>query len=144
MKTRKPIWTDIWKTPMTIEKTYLEWYPAAKMIFRIGFGATDELVDADTHLDEDGADPTIELHELTDEHPETWNDISSSVTIADIAVVDDDENDMENGAVQFTLEEPGAAGDPAAGDIYSVFIMANRADDPGLQVATRVWLRIMP
>lgn len=128
---------------MSIEKTYLEWYPAANQIFRIGFGLHDELIDAETHLDEDGNTPTVELHELTDEHPETWNDISSSVSISGIGVVDDDENEMENGAVQFRLTADIDA-DPAPGDVYSFFIMADRADDPTLQVATRVWVRIMP
>ena len=127
---------------MTLEKTYLEWYPAAKQVFRIGFGAMDELIDAATHLDEDGNAPTVEFHELTTEKPETWTDKSSDVTIGDIAVVDDVENEMENGAVQFTLADSAPPPDP--GDQFSVFVMADRADDPTLQVATRVWLRVMP
>lgn len=129
-------------TTMAIEKTYLEWYPAAKQIFRVGFGAMDELVDGGTHLDEDGADPTVLFHELTVERPETWVDKSSDVTIADIAVVEDAENGMEYGAVQFTLADTTPP--PTPGDIFSIFIMANRADDVSLQVATRVWLRVMP
>jgi hypothetical protein len=128
---------------MAIEKTYLEWFPAASQIFRIGFGAHDELIDAETHLDEDGNTPTVELHELTDEHPETWTDISSSVSISGIGVVDDDVNEMVDGAVQFRLAAD-TDNDPTPGDKYSFFIMADRADDATLQVATRVWLRIMP
>lgn len=127
---------------MAIDKTYLEWYPTATQIFRIGFGALDELVDADTALDADGNEPIVQLHKLNTERPETWTDISSDVTISQINVVDDTENDMEDGAVEFRIEDDD--NDPAPGDIYSFFVMADRADDPSLQVATRVWLRIMP
>jgi hypothetical protein len=127
---------------MAIDKTYLEWYPAAKQVFKVGFGAMAELVAADTHLDEDGDTPTVEFHELTVERPETWVDKSSDVSIAGIGVVDDEVNDMENGAVQFTLADSVAP--PSPGDTFSFFIMADRADDPTLQVATRVWVRVMP
>lgn len=127
---------------MTIEKTYLEWYPAANQIFRVGFGAMDELVAAETTL-EPGSSPTVELHKLATESPEAWTDITDKVTISGQEVVDDDENEMTNGAVQFRVAAD-TDGDPAAGDIYSFFVMANRADDNTLQVATRVWVRIMP
>jgi hypothetical protein len=65
------------------------------------------------------------------------------VSITNVGVVDDDENEMENGAVQFRINAD-VDGDPAPGDGYSIFIMADRLDDPTLQVATRVWLHIMP
>lgn len=127
-----------------IEKTYLEWYPAANQIFRVGFGAHDELIDAQTYLDPDGNTPTVQLHELVDEHPETWNNITSKVSISGIGVVDDDENEMENGAIQFRVAEGATPGDPTPGDVYSFFLVADRADDPTLQVAARAWVRIMP
>ena len=132
---------------MGIEKTYLEWYRAANQIFHVGFGAMDELVKAGTHLDEDGDTPTVELHELVTERPEAWADISSKVSISQIGVVDDVGEDgdvvMESGAVQFRIAADTGA-DLVSGDIYSFFVMADRADDPTLQVATRVWVRVLP
>jgi hypothetical protein len=127
---------------MAIDKTYLEWYPAAKQVFKIGFGAMAELIAAETHLDEDGDTPVVQFHQLTVERPETWVDKSTDVTIGGIGVVDDDVNGMEFGAVQFTLSD--SAPPPSPGDTYSFFVMADRADDPSLQVATRVWVRVMP
>lgn len=125
-----------------VSKTYLEWYKAAKQVFQIGFGAMSELVDAGTTLDPDGV-PTVELHKLISERPEEWEDISSTVTISDTVVVDDAENEMVDGAVQFTLGVDGDD-DPESGDIYSFFVMADRDDDNTLQATARVWLRIMP
>lgn len=127
---------------MSIEKTYLEWYKPANQIFRIGFGAHEELIDAETTLDPDGNTPTVEVHELITEFPETWSKLDT-VTPSAIGVVDDPENEMENGAVQFRLAaDPD--NDPPPGRTYSIFCMADREDDPTLQVATRVWLEIMP
>jgi hypothetical protein len=131
----------------TIDKTYLEWYRAATQVFHVGFGTQDELVRAASHLDEDGDTPTVELHQLSVEHPETWVDVTAKVSISQITVVDDTNEDgeviMENGAVQFRLAADTGA-DLPSGDIYSFFVMADRADDPTLQVAARVWVRLMP
>lgn len=131
-----------------LEKTYLEWFPNATQLFHVGFGTHDELVKAATHLDEDGNTPTVTLHELTVERPETWDAPTTGdpVSISQITVVDDVDEDgtviMEDGAVQFRMAKGATAPDP--GDIYSFYVQADRADDPALQVATRVWLRIMP
>jgi hypothetical protein len=129
------------------DKTYLEWYRAANQVFHVGFGTHSELLKGGTNLDEDGNTPTVELHELTVEHPETWVDVSSKVSISQIVVVDDTDEDgeviMANGAVQFRLAADTGA-DLKSGDIYSFWVMADRADDPTLQVAARVWVRIMP
>lgn len=130
-----------------IEKTYLEWYRAANQVFHVGFGSMDELLKAGTHLDEDGDAPTVELHQLSKEYPETWTDVTSKVSISGVGVVDDvdDEGEtiMENGAVQFRIAAD-TVDDLPSGDNFSFFVMADRADDPTLQVATRVWVRIMP
>ena len=108
----------------------------------------DELVKASTNLDEDGATPTVNLQELTSERPETWGAVTTGdpVSIAQITVVDDVDEDgvviMENGAVQFRISSGATAPNP--GDIYSFYVQADRADDPTLQVAARVWVRVMP
>lgn len=132
---------------MSIDKTYLEWFRAASQIFHVGFGQLDELVKAGTALDADGNTPTVELHQLTKERPETWADVSSLVSISQITVVDDTDADgeviMADGAVQFRIAAD-TVDDLPSGDEYSFFIMADRADDPTLQVATRVWVRVMP
>lgn len=131
-----------------VQKTYLEWYPNATQLFHVGFGEMDELVKASTNLDEDGATPTVTLEELVTERPETWGAVTTGdpVSISQITVVDDTDEDgtviMTNGAVQFRVAKGATA--PNAGDIYSFYVQADRADDPTLQVATRVWVRIMP
>jgi len=131
-----------------VRKTYLEWYPSATQLFHVGFGESDELIKAATHLDEDGAAPTVTFQELLVERPETWGAQTTGdpPTISQITVVDDVDEDgavvMVDGAVQFRVAKGATA--PNAGDIYSFLVVADRADDPTLEVATRVWVRVMP
>lgn len=129
-------------------KRWLEWQKEAAQIFEIGFHAVEELIRADTALQEPQT-PTVMLMELTVEKPETWTDRSADVTLSNVGVVDDTDDDgttvlLADGAVQFTIETDPQGDPPIAGDIYSILVVANRADDPTLQVSDRIWLRILP
>lgn len=129
------------------DRTYLEWFKPATQLFTVNFHLTPELLAAQTTL-EAGSTPTVLLEELTTENPEAWTDRTSQVTISTPAVVDAvDENGnvlMENGAVQFSLTTEARTDPPLPADKYSFLVVANRADNPTLQVAGRAWLRIMP
>lgn len=131
-----------------LKKTVLEWYPKAVQLMHVGFGQEDELIKAGTNLDEDGAAPTVTFEELLSERPETWGTPTSGdpPSISQIVVVDDVDDEgtviMQNGAVQFRITKGTTAPNP--GDIYSFYVQADRADDPTLEVATRVWVRVMP
>jgi hypothetical protein len=131
----------------TCGKDFLEWQKEASQVFEIGFGVVEELVRAKTALQEPQT-PIVKLQQLTDENPETWTDRSSEVAIENAGIVDDvdDEGDLilADGAVQFRITGETQAEEPESGEDYSFLVIANRADDPTLQVSHRVWLHILP
>ncbi len=127
--------------------TRLQWQKEAAQLFEIGFGTVEELVRGKTALEKPGTQ-TVLLMELTSERPEVWTDRTADVTISNIGIVDDLEDDgtliLADGAVQFTIESDPQGEAPVAGNIWSFLVVANRADDPTLQVSERVWVNILP
>lgn len=131
------------------ERDRFQWTPPANQVFQVDHSELDELPDGVGLEQPQTSAPMIRLEALVTENPEVWADVSASVTITYVGVVDElDPRDesvvvLVDGGLQFRIEAD-VDGDPVPGEKFSIFTMANRADDVTLQVTSRTWLKIMP